>query len=170
MTNDVEVIERSNGSTYTKNKTILPLTDTEGAYIAGIIDGEGNIALSKKSNGVGNKRGVAFRPYVNVANTNLELIEWLSKTTGLGSTVVIKRTHENRKTAYRWCLWSQQARQVIMAVFPYLIVKRRQAKLLLEFFEIDKHQYGRSGIPDDEWNKQVTAYEQIKTLNKRGIK
>jgi len=50
------------------------MKDTEKAYIAGIIDGEGSITLVKQH------KNRNPSPMVSVASTDLELLIWLKKT------------------------------------------------------------------------------------------
>ena len=50
------------------------MTETEKAYIAGIIDGEGSIMLQRIH------KNEFPSPCVSVASTSLELLNWLKKT------------------------------------------------------------------------------------------
>ena len=100
-------------------------TCIDWARLAAFIDGEGSIYVCKRSNSTHNHRRM-----VNVSNTSLALICWLAQTFG-GGVYTYKR--EPHKTKYVWSVMGRSAASIIRGVLPYLIVKRREAKLLLEF-------------------------------------
>ena len=52
------------------------MTETEKAYIAGIIDGEGSIMLQKIHS---NEHP---SPCISIASTTLELLKWIKETIG----------------------------------------------------------------------------------------
>jgi hypothetical protein len=145
------------------------LTPTQCAYIAGIIDGEGTITVSRKSDHKGMKRGYCFRPYVSVSNTNKLLLVWLQQTTGLGRLYKYASCKPRCKQAWQWQLWSNQAGQLLTAVLPHLLVKSGQAELLLGFIKVKRDGVGRAGLSAIEWSRQEETYEQIKQLNRRGV-
>ncbi len=49
------------------------MTDAEKAYIAGIIDGEGSIMLTKFHN------NQYPSPCISISSTTIELLEWIKK-------------------------------------------------------------------------------------------
>lgn len=104
------------------------LTDTQAAYIAGIIDGESYIGLSKNSK--------SFTLRVAVKTTAEALTEWLTTVTGSQAPV---RFHQDRRTDYarrpchEWRVFGDQARQFLEAVRPYLVLKGEQARLAIEY-------------------------------------
>lgn len=111
------------GISYRMVKTIeiarkrLELSETDKAYIAGIVDGEGTIGFSK-SDGV-------FDPRLSVANSRPELLQWVRDKIGYGFI--------SRKQYY--CN-DYAAKPVLEAIKPYLILKRRHADLVLEFISL----------------------------------
>ncbi len=96
-----------------RGKTIKKLSETEKAYIAAILDGEGSVGISRKKDNKGMRAGYAIRPIVSVTNTREDLIHWLVEKTGLGTCIRSKVTNSRHKAAWRWQLWSQQARQLL---------------------------------------------------------
>lgn len=105
------------------------------AYIAGIIDGEGciTLALSHKIINVGKVPS----PIVLVTMTNLDCVTTLHKITGVGRFTIIhgKRADSfQHKTAYRWNVRQRLEVYVLLkSICPYLVVKKRQADVVLEF-------------------------------------
>jgi hypothetical protein len=103
---------------------------TKLAYLAGIIDGEGCIAI-RKSKRTGTCKSTRYAAAVTVGNTSRHLIEQLVGTFGVGC-VTYRYPTKTKRACYLWSLPSRGAREVLRAVQPYLIVKREQAAVLLE--------------------------------------
>ena len=105
-----------------KIRSISPI---DLAYIAGIVDGEGYIGLINQESG---KRRIALR--LTVVMNNHAVMRWLCKTTGLGA---LKREPRhirgNRQESYRWQVTCRQAAHLLMALYPFLKVKRQQAEI-----------------------------------------
>lgn len=136
------------------------LTKTQAAYIAGILDGEGCITLSRS--------GKYLRPLVSVVNTKKELLEYLVTSTGLGKVLVSKRPSKTSNIPYRWQIWSKQSSLFLIQVLPFLVIKKQQAILLLNFANRSNTKHGRNGLSKDDVNHQTSIYNQLKKLNKRG--
>lgn len=113
---------------------------TEIAYMAGIIDGEGTLSITGRE--ALSKRGTPYWNYdleVTVTNTSVKLMKWLVAKFG-GETMPrgkpLKKTH---KQCYRWRLRDNAARIVFLrAVQPFLVIKRRQAELLLDYLSLPR--------------------------------
>lgn len=100
------------------------------AYIAGIIDGEGTITLSKV------RKSAKFRvPVVSVSSTTLEILEYLKSHYG-GSIVKHKVYQEHHKQSWSWKLDYKRAIKLCVDVLPFLLEpeKRRRAKLLIDVY------------------------------------
>ena len=138
------------------------LSETEKAYIAGIIDGEGCICLVKAKRGQ-RKRGpspyVFYAIHLRVANTRHELIAWLLDRIG-GKMYVLQKTRGNRKLALQWHTQGRQAKDLLAQVEPYLVIKRAQAEVARRFFAL-----GRTPIP----SQRARLWEEMRTLNWRGL-
>jgi hypothetical protein len=136
------------------------------AYIAGIVDGEGHIALYSR-----NDRGkVNFYSRVTIANSHLPLLEMIKREVGGG--VV------NEQGPGMYCLvFGKRADRIALltTLMPYLIVKKRQAEIVLEY-ELERAAYkskGRyvtgflSGLGQEEWDRRAQLLDEIKQLNGR---
>jgi hypothetical protein len=138
------------------------LTVAEGAYLAGIMDGEGQVALRriKTSGGI----------YVEIAvtNSNQQVMEWLVQTTGVGRIAVHRaegfKGHAWKQT-WLWRVSSGRAASVLAAIRPYLIIKAQRADLALDV-------QGRLMWPslrrDRSW--QAEAFGRMKNLNRQGMR
>ena len=116
------------------------MTETEKAYIAGIIDGEGSIMLQKFHS------NEFPAPCVSIASTSLELLKWIKKTVEKG--VIISKKNYNpevHKDCYSYVLRRNDAIYLIKEIYPYLIIetKRKRAKLILKNYKALTPRNGR---------------------------
>jgi hypothetical protein len=98
------------------------VTETELAYAAGIVDGEGSVCLIKS-------RPTRFpSPQVSVCSTDRELVEWFK--TRFGGTIVLKRKRmAHHSDAYDWKLIDRNALRFLALVRPYLTIQRKVARV-----------------------------------------
>lgn len=95
------------------------------AYIAGIVDGEGYIGVQVQER--------ASHARLVVSNTSKHLIFWLGLRTGIGK-MRIQPLAPPRRHAYRWLVFrSSDLLDLLVAIEPYLIVKRDQARVAIDF-------------------------------------
>lgn len=100
------------------------LTREESAYIAALIDGEGSIIIQEKSTN--------DCLQLAIVNTHKGVIEWLANKWGKGRIYQRKRDSKWRET-FEYNLYCSSAEKLIKAVYPWLIIKKEQAKTALEF-------------------------------------
>lgn len=126
------------------------------SYLAGIIDGEGCLTI-----GAGRKGNVTnYNSIIMVTSTSEKLIKWLVGNFG-GNYYKSNRIVPNSKPAYIWrFLKHKEIELLLLAILPYLIIKREQAILLLEFVRLP-----RKDVPE----KREELFQKMKTLNKRGL-
>jgi hypothetical protein len=106
------------------------LTPTAAAYIAGLVDGEGTVTLSRLHK-AGNRRVV-----LTIANTELALLQFVLIQVGSGK-ITRKRTTSARHTpSYCYAISSRQALALLKQLLPYLqSYKRQRAAFALEHYE-----------------------------------
>lgn len=97
---------------------IAQLSDTELAYIAGIIDGEGYI-------------GTIGRVQIIIGNTNKELMDWLAQRLGCN---IYYRAAKNPHHSDSWQLGIAAGKvyHILNATLPYLVAKKQQALELID--------------------------------------
>ena len=96
----------------------MKLSDTEAAYAAGIVDGEGSIYFSR------NRTSRRPSPIVSVASIDRELLEWLRSR--LGGAIVQKRTYQpQHAVSYDWKLTDRRALEFMKIVRPFLVIRRK---------------------------------------------
>jgi len=135
-------------------------------YLAGFLDGEGYFGImahTRKDCG----HGVNYICAIKVAQTDRNIISMLQEQ--FGGYVHHRKFVGNSKDAYTWEVKNfTSVEKVLDYVFPYLIVKKRQAETLKEFLENKKQSKG-SHIEEKDNIKRKNLYNSIRTLNYRGI-
>ncbi len=127
-------------------------------YAAGFMDGEGCINVSSC-------RGTVFIR-VLIVNTNREVLELLQQRWG-GNITANKRHKTNWKVSYTWRVSYAACLNFLQDVYPFLIVKKKQAEAAFIFFD-NKPGKGKRWSEEglEEANKAILA---IKQLNKKGV-
>ena len=135
----------------------LDISDIEASWLAAVLDCEGWIGYRATIT----KTGPGYWMSIGVGNTNKKLIDRLMKLTGFGVVRFVNNKGTRNKDQWHWNMWRQdEVRSLLMAVLPYLILKRTQAELLLST-------PGRN-VVDKE--RRAELYKLIGVLNKRGRK
>lgn len=96
------------------------------AYLAGLIDGEGYLAIAKH-----------YQPIVGIAMSEKakELLENLAQDWG-GAVNLARAATEKWAALYSWRLKGNQTRWMLGQVEPYLRLKKRQARMLLNVYRV----------------------------------
>jgi hypothetical protein len=126
-------------------------TVAECAYLAGIVDGEGSIYIGAFSSNP--KTGTPhYQTNIEVNNTDTRLIDWLVNTFG-GKKLAYtpKQTPKNsRKPVFRWIASGDRVTHMCEIMMPYLVIKVRQAQIMLKMRETFNHtgiKKGMQGLP-----------------------
>lgn len=128
------------------------------SYLAGLFDGEGCISICTNNTHTGT--GYVF--CIQITNTNQKLMKWLIEHFG---GVYYSQDGTSRpahwKPSFRWRVKGRKnEEEFLLGVLPYLVVKREQALLALEFV---RGWYER----DPAWRNEIAT--KMKILNRRGI-
>jgi len=141
------------------------LSRVDLTWLACAIDGEGHIGLTRMAE-PRNRRGFSLIPVVTIGNTSREFIEYFVLLAG-GKIRFEKRNKHNEKSLYRASIYANRIRQLLPTILPYLIIKRKQATLLLEALRLLKeHRPGYA--PNDR--RPYKIFEKMRELNRKGVK
>jgi hypothetical protein len=118
-----------------KVEQVKTLSEFEKGWISALIDGEGSISLriSKKPRELRYKHDFALQPIIIITNNNRELLQKVKETIGGG---IVRQKYKNPKLklTYHWYLTGiYRILSLLRQVTPHLIVKRKQAELMLSF-------------------------------------
>lgn len=134
------------------------------SYLAGIIDGEGTVTIHTSGT-----------PYLTVTNTNKKLIDWIKNNFG-GRTTMVKPQPNQKLIIVKWYMYGKEAIEILKYVFPWLIVKRENALILIDW-ELLKFPPRRgtkincrNSISDIERKRRETLIVEIRKLNQKGRK
>ena len=139
----------------------MPLTETQLAYVAGIIDGEGCIRVNRQG---------ANRPVVrvHVTNTSKLLVSTLEEWFGGYVWSEDKSYIPNAKLRYVWEVSAIQAEEFLRLVEPYLLLKKEQARIALQIRETMVRR-GRTPVAPDVLARRETLAAELRKLNKKGL-
>lgn len=152
------------------------IVETDLAYLAGLVDGEGSIIIHKykqqlyKSRGNGKRsddKTPRFVVDLRVAMSDSVAIYWIKDKFG-GS---VTRVEDKRKTQYRpmyyWTTRANKASDLLKILLPYLKTKRPQAFLCIAFQDnlIKKTGWKGIGISEEELTLRNNYYEINKLFN-----
>lgn len=110
-------------------KKVNKLSPEDAAYIAGLVDGEGTIALTRKH------RGEHRQLMVSISSTEASLLSYVKKAIGAGR-ITHKRTYQpNHTPGITYAISNRQALSVLEQVTPYLkTYKAKRARLILNSY------------------------------------
>jgi hypothetical protein len=107
-------------------KEVRSLDKIDAAYIAGLIDGEGTVTLSRRH------RSENRQLVVSISNTERALPEYVLNSVGAGK-ITAKRTYQSHHTAsYTYAISNRQALALLNQTFPYLkTYKAKRSEIIL---------------------------------------
>ena len=114
-----------------KKSAVRRMADSECGYVAGMLDGDGQLYVAAEYEGVGYSR-------VRVRVTDECIVKHLKKITGVGllsSRVPNQRRLDGgpKKCVYEWTVVRRaDIRDLLKVVYPHLVLKKKNAGLLLE--------------------------------------
>lgn len=140
---------------YRKGTEAKKISAIDAAYIAGFIDGEGSIMIYLRSGVVSTK--------LNASNTKRVVLDWICETLGVGRVSTFEHKNGKYSTSHFWICTGDSALTVLEQIRPYLKIKQAQADLAIETQKRLKIPHLKA---DRTWQRE--AFEQMKTLNRRG--
>jgi len=130
-------------------------------YLAGFIDGEGSIAIYKHKD-VRTQKGYTLHPHFEIANTNEEVLKAIKEV--IGGKLKIKPKQKGCKKVYYVEFQDyEQIKKALTIVLPFLIIKQKQAKLMIEFCNSRIKSQGKRYSERDFEIANIFS-----TINKRG--
>lgn len=132
----------------------LALSPRDAAWLAAVLDCEGTIGISRRSDGVGR-----YFTFVSVGNTNPLLIERISALVPGGRTRFIPR-QGRAKDVFEWKVSrAERVRALLLAISDDLILKREQARIVLEEWP---PLHAKAGL------ERAAAHAKVAALNRKG--
>ena len=132
--------------------------EIEKAYLAGIVDGEGTVTLTRR------QKNQTPAPNVSVSNSSLPMLKWIKKR--FGGHISTKKTYKSHhRQTYVWAVSYDNAIRLLGQIEEYLIIKKPQAKLIIS-------KYKKSTIRTGKYTKallkkKMELVAKIRKLNQR---
>lgn len=133
------------------------ISDVDKAYTAGIVDGEGYIAIMQVDG--------RFRVRVEVGSTSECLIEWIHQLYG-GFFYMTEPKNKKWKPVYRFMIQGRKSRALLEDVLPYLKIKKNQCKIALRL--LDTLVSNGELVDDQTLVLRMRLTEKMKELNAVG--
>lgn len=110
-------------ATYRQTRT---LSKEEAAYLAGVVDGEGTISLSRRH------RNDNRQLVISIANTERELLEYIQQIVGVGRITNKRTVRANHTPSATYVIENRQALSLLEQIAPYLrTYKTKRAELVI---------------------------------------
>jgi len=101
----------------------------DAAYIAGVVDGEGTITLTRKH------RDEHRQLAISISSTERPLLEFIKLTTGVGKITNKRVSEEHHAPSYTYAVYNRQALALLSAIQPFLkTYKSIRADLILKHY------------------------------------
>ena len=135
------------------------MTKAERGYLAGIIDGEGCIGIQKSKSGIQLK--------VGIFNTERSLLEWIQRR--FGGTICDRLHQDGNKVEYNYTFYGHRALDMLRTVYPYLVVKRKNAQLAFLYGMTLQPLKSSEKLKPEVLKTRLKYYNLMKFYNKRGV-
>ncbi len=141
------------------------IKETDLAYVAGIIDGEGCVQIQKVKPH-NREKSEQYKLQLRVYNTDRSLIEYLNQLFP-AYTYDGSEKRNNRRKQFCWHANGKKTVIILQQVLPYLVVKKEQALLAIEFYETFNRYYGIFGVPVEVRQLRLRLYQECRRLKKQ---
>ena len=140
------------------------MQETDRAYVAGFIDGEGCIYACK----IKTRNSYTINGKIIIGCTNKESIEKIHQMVeNNGSRNITQHKQKpNWKPMFRLELPQQKGARLLQQLLPYLIIKKKQAELFIELANLKSKSKPFKKYKEE---RQEEIIKEFKELNKRGV-
>jgi len=142
-------------------KNIPRWTKEQKVQLASYMDCDGSISISYLH------KGQAISPAINFTNTSKELTEYVKAIAQMGSIYEKRKNHPTHKKIYEWHILSfNEILLLLKNIEPYLIGRRRQAILVIEFIESRINRGIKENLHVQYSKREREIAEEVRKLNK----
>jgi len=139
---------------------------TDIAWAAGILDGEGCIRIKRNNL---KKKTIHYGLEVSVKMVDKATIERLKEL--FPDCSIYTERSSRGYLFYRWCVFGETASEILEEMLPYLVTKKDQAELAIEFIEMGKepgrHLNGR--LPEGVNDIREDMFLRLKDLKRKHL-
>jgi len=143
----------------------MPYGLKERAYIAGIIDGEGSIVISKSYRKAKRYNGKPiYSLQITVEMGCREIPEYLIQVIRKGSLQSRIRPNHQREM-FSWIIYGKDAKKFLEEIKNELVYKKREAEIAIEFQETLIKKGRKRSLPQKIWDLKEQFYLNLKRLH-----
>jgi hypothetical protein len=144
------------------------IDDFTAGYITGLLEGEGFITFCKKGSPQKYRTKHAMcSPLIGITNTRRELLEAVQKKSGLGYIIEFKRK-DGKRNHFAWLITDvPSVYKLLLKIRDHLIIKRRQAELMIKYIELWRKKNLGEYIPDATLDEII---DKVHEANMKGRK
>jgi hypothetical protein len=136
------------------------------AYWAGFFDGEGCITLLDTA-GKKDKKGRYFKLHINISQCNRQILEDLANDFDGRIYTHHRYNKSNHRQAWAWEASPTQAARFLRAIEPYVILKRDQVKLALDYYDrssIEGQRGPYKRLTEEEISYRQTVFQTLRDM------
>jgi DNA modification methylase len=154
--------------------------EADRAWLAALIDADGCLSARKFHPAEYKKKGwnPGYIPFLAVSQADVQALEHCVKITGLGSVIAKSLPSEDprgiagihgRRPMYTWRLDGAQVGAILRDIYPYLLIKKQQAKVLYALVQsVGQQRSSRSQpVSPSVIEERHRLFECVKLLNQR---
>ena len=135
------------------------------AYCAGLFDGEGYIDIYSATLSKASKSPSLYLRVI-ISQKDGMIMNWLQDNFG----GYVNKEIRNESYIYRWKIVSKSAQKFLTLIYPFILIKKEQVKLALEFEEmrskyLNTHTVFKK-ITDEELQNRIEIKDKLKKLKK----
>lgn len=143
------------------------ISDEDARWLALLIDTEGSILAMRRV--FSDRRSDAFRPSVTLTNTSRDLMDEFMRIVSYGNLRWRPHGGLGKQPLWHWSAASNVAGDICRRMYPFLIVKKRQARLAIHIDHLNRFRGGDrpSRLPKtpDEARYLASLCERLRACN-----
>lgn len=151
------------------------LNNTQKAWLAGFIDGEGYIGILKQRKKPDRKQSdsLQYHPYLIITSTKRQIIDYIKRIIGKGR-IASNSLKSQNKAYFQYKLSQSEALEAILRQLqPYFKIKSCQSDLVRRFIQIRQNKSKKTGRGTRGLSsfgfEEEKIYQELRRLNKRGL-
>jgi len=139
---------------YRRSKDFVPTIHKESdlAYMAGIVDGEGCFWLGKIPKKAGDGYVTEhFRGLLKIDNTDYKLMEWLDNIFSGTASAVSRYTSSKKfeREVFTWIATGDRLLDICEQILPYLVIKKEHCENMIKFRKTYSTKLGSNKLSDE---------------------
>lgn len=143
------------------------MKQTDAAWAAGILDGEGYIGMTRCWPGTNRRRSIGYQLRISVRMTHRDTIWRLARIFDCGTLKQCRPQNVKRhKPAFEWFVSDRAMVLVLQQVLPYLTTKKDQALLALSY--ATSCSGDRGVVPRQLQRRRDQHFQRMTRLNRKG--